>query len=102
MADRAYLERLTRQLADDGRLLEAGWISLRLAAIPLDAPAIQLDEMHKAYMAGAQHLYASIMGFLDAGEEPTDDDMRRMALIDKELRDYADKLLVDLPTSGRA
>lgn len=102
MADRAHLERLTRELADQGRLLEAGWISLRLAAIPLDAPAIQLEEMHKAYMAGAQHLYASIMGFFDPGDEPTDADMRRMALIDAELRDFADKLMADVPTAGRA
>lgn len=102
MADRAHLERLSRQLADDGRLIEVGWVSLRLAAIPLDAPAIQLDEMHKAYMAGAQHLWASIMTILDPGTEPTDDDMKRMDLIDKEMRDYADKLVADLPTQGRA
>lgn len=100
MADRAYLERLTKELADKGRLLEAGWISLRLAAIPLDAPALQLEEMHKAYMAGAQHLWASMFGMLDAGAEPTDADMRRMDLIRAEIDAYGDKLLADLPTRG--
>ena len=40
MADRQFLERLTKTLADEGKLIEAGWVSLRLAAIPLDASAI--------------------------------------------------------------
>jgi hypothetical protein len=26
MADRAFLERLTKQLADEGKLIEAGWV----------------------------------------------------------------------------
>lgn len=102
MADRAHLERLTRQLADEGRLIEAGWISLRLAAIPLDAPAVQLEEMHKAYMGGAQHLWASIMTMLDPGAEPTAADMHKMDLIAAELDAYANKLMADLPTAGRA
>jgi DNA modification methylase len=45
MADRAFLERLSRELTDQGKLIEAGWVSLRLAAIPLDASALQLQEM---------------------------------------------------------
>lgn len=102
MADRAYLERLSRQLVDDGKLIEAGWISLRIAAVPLDAPAVQLDEMRKAYMAGAQHLFASIMTILEPDEEPTDNDLRRMDLIAGELSAYGDSLLADLPTEGRA
>jgi hypothetical protein len=61
MADRQYLEQLSRRLADDGRLIEAGWVALRIQAIPHDAPAVQLQEMRMAYMAGAQRLFASIM-----------------------------------------
>jgi hypothetical protein len=102
MADRAYLERLTRELADKGQLIEAGWVGLRLAAIPLDASPTQLEEMHKAYMAGAQHLWSSIMTMLDPGLEETEADMRKMSLIADELQAYADKLMVDLPTAGRA
>lgn len=29
MADRAYLERLSRELTDKGKLIEAGWVGLR-------------------------------------------------------------------------
>ena len=85
-------EALKRRLADEGKLIEAGWVGLRLAAIPLDAPAIQLEEMHNAFMAGAQHLFASIMNVLDPDAEPTEADMRRMDLIDRELRAFGEAL----------
>ncbi len=29
MADRQFLEQLTKRLADEGKLIEAGWVSLR-------------------------------------------------------------------------
>lgn len=92
MADRAYLERLTRELADQGKLIEAGWVSLRLAAIPPNAPAIQLQEMRLAFMAGAQHLFASMIGMLDEDREPTEDDMKRMDLIHQELEAFRGEL----------
>jgi len=92
MADRAFLERLTRELVDQGKIIEAGWVGLRLAAIPLDAPAVQLNEMRMAFMAGAQHLFASIMGMLDEDAEPTDADLKRMDMIHEELEAYAKEL----------
>lgn len=85
MADRAFLERLTREMVDKGRLIEAGWISLRLTAIPDNAPAIQLEEMRNAFFAGAQHLFASIMAMLEPGEDATNADLTRMTQIEKEL-----------------
>jgi hypothetical protein len=85
MADRAHLEHLTRKLADEGKLIEAGWVAMRLQAIPLNAPAGQLHEMRLAFMAGAQHLFASMMGMLDPEPTETPDDMRRMDLIHQEL-----------------
>lgn len=92
MADRAHLERLSRSLTDQGKLIEAGWVGLRLAAIPLDAPKEQLQEMRKAFFAGAQHLFASIMTILDDGAEPTDADLARMGLIADELQSFAHDL----------
>ena len=88
MADRAYLERLSREFTDQGKLIEAGWIGLRIAAIAPDAPALQLEEMRNAFFAGAQHLFGSIMNILDPGEEPTEKDMERIGLIDAELRSF--------------
>jgi len=92
MADRAHLERLSRELTEKGKLIEAGWVGLRVAAIPLDAPKIQLVEMRKAFFAGAQHLFASIMTIMDEDREPTEADLRRMDLIDAELRSFAHDL----------
>lgn len=84
----AELTRLMRRATDDGRLIEAGWLALRLAAVPPDAPQLQVDEMRNAFFAGAQHLFASIMGVLDEGSEPTAADLRRMDLISSELEAF--------------
>jgi len=90
MADRAYLERLTRELADQGKLIEAGWVGYRLTVMSPNAPPVQIDECRVAFMAGSQHLFSSLMNILDPGDvEPTDDDLRKMDLIDKELRVFA-------------
>jgi hypothetical protein len=89
MTDRAHLQRLMQNLTDDGKLIEAGWVSLRLAAIADDAPKVQLEEMRQAFFAGAQHLFSSIMSIMDRGEEPTDkdfaQDLARLDMINVEL-----------------
>jgi hypothetical protein len=85
MADREFLVKLTRSLMDEGKLIEAGWVTMRLACIPLDAPAVQLENMKLAFMAGAQHLFSSMMSGLEDGDDATFADMRRMTLIEAEL-----------------
>ena len=89
MADRAFLERLSRKLADQGKLIEAGWVGYRLAAMSPDAPPIQLEECKLAFFAGAQHLLTSIMTIMDPGAEPTEADLNKMRLIDAELQKFA-------------
>ena len=37
-------------------------------------------------MSGAEHLFSSIMAILDDGDEATENDLRRMELIDDEIR----------------
>lgn len=99
--DRKFLTALERELVDRGKLIEAGWIGLKMAAIPKDASPVQLDEMRNSFFAGAQHLFACITDILDPGEEPTDDDLRRMDLIDQELREFIkDFSFRRLPTEG--
>lgn len=89
MADRAFLERLSKELTDQGLLIEAGWVGYRLAVMSPDAPAIQLEECKMAFFAGALHLFQSIMTIMDPGdEEPTEADLNRMSLIDEELRKF--------------
>ena len=86
--NRDMAEAITKDLIDKGQIIEAGWVSLRMLAIPHDAPQVQLDAMREAFYAGAQHLYASVMICLDPGKEPTEDDLRRMAMIHSELDEF--------------
>ena len=103
MADRNHLERLHDELADSGKLIEAGWVGMRLACDLVDAPADQLREMRMAFFAGAQHLFGSIMTVLEPGDEPTDKDLARMGLIDKELKTFiSDFAAKYIPTRGTA
>lgn len=103
MADRAYLERLSRELTDNGKLIEAGWLGMRIACRLEGAPAIQLDEMRNAFFGGAQHLFSSIMTILDPGAEPTDKDLERMDLIDRELKEFINDFSIrSIPSKGSA
>lgn len=99
---REQLNTMAREFTDKGKLIEVGWIGLRLAAIPIDAPQLQIDEMRNAFFAGAQHLFGSIMGILDPGAEPTDADLNRLTLIDKELRDFLRTFELNIRTEGSA
>jgi len=84
----ALVKGVSDAAADEGRIIELGWLALRARAIPADAPQIQVDEMRNAFFAGAHHLFASIMTILDPGAEPTKRDYLRMDAIDKELREF--------------
>lgn len=96
-------DKLCRELADRGKIIEAGFLSLQFITIPPDASPIQISEMRKAFFAGAQHLWDSIMGLLEAGSEPTENDLRRMSTINSELEDFVNQLKVQhTSTSGNA
>jgi hypothetical protein len=84
--------KLTRDLADKGLLIQAGWVAYRKFCVPPNAPSYQVEETEVAFMAGAQHLWGSIMSALDPGADPTDGDLKKMELITKELEDFAKKL----------
>lgn len=83
--------RKSKRLADDGKIVESGWAALRHLLGP-QTPEIQVSEMRKAYFFGAQHLFASMMSVLDDGAEPTEQDLRRLDLIDKELKAFIDEM----------
>lgn len=100
MADRAFLDRMVRELADKGKLVEAGWVSFRILVLSPTAGAEQLEMMRLAFMAGAQHLFGSIaggMGVLDPDAEPTEMDLHRMDLIDQELRGFVEEFKQRFP-----
>lgn len=76
---------LGRELADQGKLIEAGFVVFASAVISPTAPEIQTDEMRLAFMAGAEHVFSSISNIMDPGDEPTEADLRRMDLLHQEL-----------------
>lgn len=82
------LDAITRKLTDEGKLIEIGWQGMRLLVITPSASPVQIDEMRKAFFMGAQHLFASIMGILEPGAEPTEKDLDRMTLIHNELEAF--------------
>jgi len=95
--------KLTKALSDSGKIIEAGFVGLRMTAMAKDAPEDQVREMRMAFFAGAQHLFGSIMTFLDSGEDATDRDLRRMSLIEAELQDFIKQFAKDhLKAKGNA
>lgn len=94
---------VTKSLTDQGKLIEAGFAAFAHFVIPKDAPAIQLREMQLAFMAGAEHVFSSIMNILDPGEEPTEADLRRMDLIQTEIDAWRGRISERVhPAQGRA
>ena len=91
MINQKLHDAICRKLVDEGKFIEAGWVALRFT-LPADAPPIQLEEMRKAFFAGAQHLFAGIMSILEPGAEATAKDLHRMTVIAQELRHFGDDL----------
>lgn len=74
----------------------------RIAAMDPQASDIQVREARMTFMAGAQHLFSSIMTILDPGDEPTEQDLNRIALIAAELDAFSEELKASLETKGTA
>lgn len=99
---REIADKLSKSLADEGSIIEGGWVGFCLAVTPKGQtmPQIQHDEMRKAFFAGAQHLFASIMSILDPGSEPTQRDLDRMTLIHEELEAFRKNLELQYGVTG--
>ena len=107
MPTREEIVRLTAELskkaADQGRLIELGWLSYRAMVISPNAPQVQIDECWFAFMSGAQHLFGSIMAILDPGTEETEADLTKMDLINKELQAFTKEVSLRInSTKGSA
>lgn len=85
------IKELTIKFTKDGKLIEAGWVALRLLTTMENTPEQQLNEMRRCYFAGAQHLFSSIMMMLDPGTESTNADLKRLDMINSELIEWMKK-----------
>lgn len=93
MVDRELLDRLTQELTDRGKLIEAGWLGLRFTAIEdEDASHVQLEEMRMSFFAGAAHLFNTLVINVESGAKTKKSDIKRISLIDAELREFRDQI----------
>lgn len=78
---------------DRGKIIEIGFFAMIHASYPgwQNMPKQQIRELRMAFFGGAQHLFGSIMGALDSGHEPTEQDLRRMSLISHELESFIEE-----------
>lgn len=85
---RTAADAIAKDMADQGRLIEGGWLSMSHMAYPDGMVPMQEQQLRQAFFCGAQHLYGTMMSIMDEDKEPTDQDMKRMALIDAELESF--------------
>lgn len=97
---RKMIEEMSKRLVDQGKLIEAGFAAFRLLVIPENVSRQQLTDMRASFMAGAQHLFASITSILEPGTEPTEKDMERVELISKELERFAKDFEMQMKLKG--
>jgi hypothetical protein len=90
--------KVAKKLADEGKLIEGGFAAMKIMSIPADASDAQVRDMRVAFFAGAQHLFGSLMGIMEAGNEATDNDLSRMDQISNEL----DNFITEYKKSRRA
>lgn len=84
-ATKEMLDQLEKTLIDEGKIIDAGFVSMKAIAMDPSATEAQVQDMRAAFFAGAAHLWGTIMNVLEEGEEPTENDMSRMDKIQAEL-----------------
>lgn len=90
MADRQFLKQLAKKLADEGRIIEAGWVTLRLSGFPpADTPSDQMDLLRLAFMCGAAHMFNRILDMPDSETAPGEKDVAILDLMNDELNAFA-------------
>lgn len=99
---RTIAERMARDLADQGRVLEAGWQMYRLLLLKVPAHEAR-DELREAFEAGAEYIFGTLMAMLEPGEMETGNDLRRMHRLNAELQPIRERLKLKYGrTAGRA
>jgi hypothetical protein len=86
------VEKMTKDLVDQGKIIEAGFEAMRIVSMHKEAPEYQIRDMRMAFFAGAQHLWSSVMSILEPGAEPTEKDLKRMNLIHEELQEWVQQM----------
>ncbi len=102
---RRYAEKIGREWADKGKLVEGGWRTLR--SFMLRDMSHDTDEKferaaRKLFFLGAEHVFTTIVAIMEPGAEPTEADMRRMSQIHAELEAFKLEFASRHETPGHA
>jgi hypothetical protein len=100
-----YAETLARDWADKGKLVEGGWRAMRQLLLPNMDHLTKEDfeaAARKIFFLGADHVFASIIGMMEPGQEPTDTDMQRMANLQEEMAAFRRTLASTHTKAGTA
>ena len=82
---RQIVDKIISEWSDKGMIIEGGWQAyVYMSGMPEEARHVG----RQIYFLAAQHLFASIMSFVDSGREPTLRDMQRMTLVYEELEKF--------------
>jgi len=74
----------------------------RQMVVPRQAGDVQVRETRQAFFAGATVLYTLLMGGLEDGQEPTENDLKTIETIADELQQFGSQFDVrHLKTQGR-
>ncbi len=79
------------------QLMAEQWDQFARAVLPPNAPAVQRQEMRRAFYAGAQGILFKVIQSFAPESEPTDADLQVMTDLERELSDFA-----ELVKAGRA
>lgn len=79
------------------QLMAEQWDQFARLVLPKDAPAIQRQEMRRAFYSGAQAILFRVIASFAPESEPTADDLQVMSNLEQELSEFA-----NLVKQGRA
>lgn len=85
-AIRRAAEKVTKELADRGQVVEGGWRAYLIVNNLKWGPHLEHDR--KLYFLGAEHVFSSIVNFLEPGMQETPNDLKRMQKLYEEIEAF--------------
>ena len=76
----------------DENRIETMWLDFNAHVMPVDAGPNQIRDMRRAFWSGCFGMFIELQRMMDSGPGETEDDLRRMSLVDAELKDYMARL----------
>lgn len=79
--------KLTKDLADQGKLVYGGWAAYEFLCLQ-NADAAKKTELRRAWFLSAEHVFTSILSFMEGDREPTEADFDKLTKLHNELIEF--------------